>query len=71
MGIHGGYRQVVKTSDCGSDMHGFESHHPPHFLERPYMGLFYCKHWITEFEQFFKNMLTSNGIRTYSLKFLQ
>ena len=28
--LHGGYRQVVKTSDCGSDMHGFESHYPPH-----------------------------------------
>ena len=26
----GGYRQVVKTSDCGSDMRGFESHYPPH-----------------------------------------
>ena len=23
-------RQVVKTSDCGSDMRGFESHHSPH-----------------------------------------
>ncbi len=26
----GGYRQVVKTSDCGSDIRGFESHYPPH-----------------------------------------
>ena len=24
-------RQVVKTSDCGSDMRGFESHHSPHY----------------------------------------
>ena len=23
---------MVKTSDCGSDMRGFESHHPPHFI---------------------------------------
>ena len=23
---------MVKTSDCGSDMRGFESHYPPHFL---------------------------------------
>lgn len=22
---------MVKTSDCGSDMHGFESHQTPHF----------------------------------------
>lgn len=28
--MNGGCRQAVKTSDCGSDMHGFESHHPPH-----------------------------------------
>ncbi len=27
---YGGYRQVVKTSDCGSDIRGFESHYPPH-----------------------------------------
>lgn len=26
----GACRQVVKTSDCGSDMHGFESHLAPH-----------------------------------------
>ena len=23
---------MVKTTDCGSVMRGFESHHPPHFL---------------------------------------
>ena len=23
-----------------------ESHYPPHFLKRPYMGLFYCEHGI-------------------------
>ena len=28
--IDGASRQAVKTSDCGSDMRGFESHHPPH-----------------------------------------
>lgn len=27
---YGGCRQVVKTSVCGSDIRGFESHHPPH-----------------------------------------
>lgn len=30
---YGACRQAVKTSDCGSDMHGFESHQAPHFLE--------------------------------------
>lgn len=28
--VDGACRQVVKTSDCGSDMHGFESHLAPH-----------------------------------------
>ena len=32
---NGACRQVVKTSDCGSDMHGFESHLPPHFMSIP------------------------------------
>ena len=27
--IHGGYSQVVKTTDCDSIMHKFESHYPP------------------------------------------
>ena len=27
---YGVCRQAVKTSDCGSDMHGFESHQTPH-----------------------------------------
>ncbi len=27
---NGACRQVVKTSDCGSDMRGFESHQAPH-----------------------------------------
>lgn len=27
---YGGHRQVVKASDCGSDMRGFEPHCPPH-----------------------------------------
>lgn len=27
---YGGCRQVVKTSVCGTDIHGFEPHHPPH-----------------------------------------
>ena len=27
---YGEYRQAVKTSDCGSDMRGFESHYSPH-----------------------------------------
>ena len=27
---YGACRQAVKTSDCGSDMHGFESHQAPH-----------------------------------------
>ncbi len=33
--IHGGHRQAVKASDCGSDMRGFESHCPPHLLNQP------------------------------------
>ena len=28
--VYGGFRQVVKTTDCGSVMRGFESHNPPH-----------------------------------------
>ena len=32
--MHGGFRQAVKTSDCGSDMHGFESHNPPFFQKQ-------------------------------------
>lgn len=32
--IYGGCRQGVKASDCGSDIRGFESHHPPHILKR-------------------------------------
>ena len=32
---------MVKTSDCGSDIHGFESHYPPHFSKNaPFMGAF-------------------------------
>lgn len=27
--LYGGYRQEVKTWDCGSHMRGFESHYPP------------------------------------------
>ena len=26
---------MVKTSDCGSDMRGFESHYPPHLKKAP------------------------------------
>ena len=29
----GGCRQVVKASDCGSDIRGFDPHHPPHLKE--------------------------------------
>ena len=29
---YGGCGEVVNTSDCGSDMRGFDSHHPPLFL---------------------------------------
>ena len=29
MFLHGACRQAVKTSDCDSDMRGFESHHAP------------------------------------------
>ena len=30
MFLHGACRQAVKTSDCDSDIRGFESHHAPH-----------------------------------------
>ena len=33
---NGGCRQAVKASDCGSDMRGFESHLPPHYILRPH-----------------------------------
>ena len=32
---------MVKTSDCGSDMHGFESHQAPHFKSSLF-GSFLC-----------------------------
>ena len=33
---------MVKTSDCGSDMRGFESHYPPHKKDFGIcQGLFY------------------------------
>ena len=39
---YGGCRQVVKTTDCGSVMRGFESHHPPHKKDFGLrQGLFY------------------------------
>lgn len=39
---YGGCRQVVKTTDCGSVMRGFESHHPPHKTDFDFCrGLFY------------------------------
>ena len=39
---YGACRQVVKTSDCGSDMHGFESHQAPHKKDFGIcQGLFY------------------------------
>ena len=28
--VHGGIGEVVNTPDCGSGMHGFEPHIPPH-----------------------------------------
>ena len=38
---YGACRQVVKTSDCGSDMHGFESHQAPHISKStPLLGVF-------------------------------
>lgn len=37
---YGGCRQVVKTPDCGSGMHGFESHHPPH-LKKTLLRVFF------------------------------
>lgn len=49
---YGACRQAVKTSDCGSDMHGFESHQAPHLQKRPQKRPFllsYCG--FREFEQ--------------------
>ena len=34
--LYGGYRQEVKTWDCGSHMRGFESHYPPSDLRMGY-----------------------------------
>ena len=40
--VDGVCRQAVKTSDCGSDMHGFESHQTPHKKDFGIcQGLFY------------------------------
>ena len=33
---------MVKTSDCGSDMHGFESHQAPHLKEALARVFFYA-----------------------------
>ena len=32
---------MVKTSDCGSDIRGFESHYPPHLQNRTVRFFFY------------------------------
>ena len=39
MFLHGACRQAVKTSDCDSDMRGFESHHAPQFGRVANIGL--------------------------------
>lgn len=36
---YGACRQAVKTSDCGSDMHGFESHQAPHLFNLHSMNI--------------------------------
>lgn len=41
MNTDGGCRQVVKASGCGSDIRGFEPHHPPHFLKSPHLEGFF------------------------------
>lgn len=36
--------QSVRTSDCGSEGRGFESHHPPHFKKfRSFLRDFFCE----------------------------
>ena len=41
---YGGSRQAVKTSDCGSDMRGFESHLPPHLSKSLRIGGFFVRY---------------------------
>ena len=41
---YGACRQAVKTSDCGSDMHGFESHQAPH-LKKHSQECFFMRWW--------------------------
>ena len=36
---------MVKTSDCGSDMHGFESHLPPHKKD---FGICQCLFYLSD-----------------------
>ena len=38
--LYGGCRQVVKAPDCGSGIHGFDPHHPPH-LQKTLFGVFF------------------------------
>lgn len=40
---HGGCGEVVNTSDCGSDIRGFDSPQSPHLLNKPlFKGFFYA-----------------------------
>ena len=60
MRTNGGCRQAVKTSDCGSDIRGFESHHPPHFQKRPnYRSFFIAIVQLCEFEFIFLSLMST------------
>lgn len=57
--MYGGCRQVVKTSVCGTDIHGFEPHHPPHFKTKEE-----CPLWT-----FFFIVMSLNSHQKYLLSF--
>ena len=39
--MYGGIGEVVNTPDCGSGMHGFDPHIPPHIINKGLLIVFF------------------------------
>lgn len=39
--MYGGIGEVVNTPDCGSGMHGFDPHIPPHIVNKGLLIVFF------------------------------